>query len=237
MESSIIHGSSDSAPPFALLVNGSGFAQSISSQEPLSTTQFDQKLAIKRQVSINNLKSEALSLYRGTPDIFADFTDDTKIGDAIQLRDFSATQPLNKEADRSTDFVDSTEIFDAIRSLYLSASQPRDRAIATRITALYRDALAEEERILSASLRQFTAFFLAHPDLGLPKITLTPDGTLRVRWIQSAGSFTAIEFVGGEVAKLVAEIPRGEGVTAQHFIREHIQHIIEVARAIGAKFS
>lgn len=237
MESPIIHGSSYSAPPFVVLFNDNGFAQSSSSQEPLSATPYDQKLAIKRQISINNLRAEALSLYRGTPDIFADFTDDTKIVDAIQPLSLRDTQPRDRELDVSPDFVDSPKILDAIQSLYLSDTQPRNRAIATRIISLYRDALAEEERMLSASLRQFTAFFLAYPDLSLPKITLTPDGTLRARWIQSAGRFTAIEFVGGEVAKLVAEIPREEGVTAQHFIREHMKHIIEVARAIGAQFS
>lgn len=236
MEASLTHSSSYSAPPYLLRLNDSGFAESISSQELLGTTQNDQKLAIKGRVFRNNLRAETLSLYRGTPDIFADFTDDTRIGDAIQSLYLSDTQPLNKEPDSSTDFVDSTKIFAAIQSLYLSATQPRNRDIATRITALYRDALAEEERILSASLRQFTDFFLAHPDLGFPKITLTPDGTLRARWIQRAGSFTAIEFTGGKIAQLVAEIPREEGVTAQHFNREHIDHIIEVARAIGAQF-
>src|SRR5262245_58641523 len=56
--------------------------------------------------------------------------------------------------------VDSEQVFDAIQSLYLSNNRTRDRQIAARIIALYRDALAEDERILSASLRQFTKFFL-----------------------------------------------------------------------------
>jgi len=135
------------------------------------------------------------------------------------------------------EFATSEQIFDAIQSLYLSKNCPRDRQIAARILALYRDTLAEDERILSASLRQFTDFFLAHPDLSLPRITLTPDGTLRVRWIQGEGSFTAIEFTGKPLAKLVAEIPREQGLTAQHFSREPVTHILSVARAIGASFA
>jgi len=70
-------------------------------------------------------------------------------------------------------------MFDAIQALYLSSNTSRDRQIADRITALHRDALVDDEHILPASLDQFTDFFLAHPELGLPNITLTPDGTLR----------------------------------------------------------
>ena len=99
---------------------------------------------------------------------------------------------------------DSERIFDAIQSLYLSNNRPRNRQIAARIIALYRDALAEDERILYASLRQFADFFLEHPDLSLPRITLTPDGTLRARWIQGAGSFTAIEFTGKPLVSSVS---------------------------------
>jgi|RhiMetdeSRZDD1v2_1073273.scaffolds.fasta_scaffold144821_4 hypothetical protein len=131
---------------------------------------------------------------------------------------------------------DSEQIFDAIQSLYLSNNRTRDRQIAIRIIALYRDALAEDERILSASLRQFADFFLAHPDLSLPRITLTPDGTLRARWIQGTGSFTAIEFTGKLLAKLVAEIPREGGQTAQYFGVERVDKILSSARAIGASF-
>jgi len=131
---------------------------------------------------------------------------------------------------------DNEQIFDAIQSLYLSDNKPRDRQIATRIIALYRDALAEDERILSASLRQFVNFFLAYPDLGLPRITLTPDGTLRVRWIQGAGNFMAIEFTGEPLVKLVAEIPREGGLSARYFGVEFVDDILLSARAIGASF-
>jgi len=136
----------------------------------------------------------------------------------------------------TSESADSEQIFDAIQSLYLSNNRTRDRQIAARIIALYRDALAEDERILSASLRQFADFFLAHPDLSLPRITLTPDGTLRVRWIQGEGSFTAIEFTGKPLAKLVAEIPREGGLTARYFSVEPVNKIVSFARVIGASF-
>ena len=135
------------------------------------------------------------------------------------------------------EFTDSQQIFDAIQALYLSSNTPRDRQIADRITALHRDALAEDEHILPASLRQFTDFFLAQPGLGLPKITLTPDGTLRTRWIHGPRNFVAIEFTGEPLAKLVAEIPRGDSLTAPHFGSEPVESIVSVACAIGASFA
>jgi hypothetical protein len=113
---------------------------------------------------------------------------------------------------------------------------PRDRQIADRITALHRDAIAEGDRILPDSLGQFKDFFLEHHDLDLPKITLTPDGTLRARWIHGPGSFVAIEFTGVPLAKLIAEIPRDNGLTARHFSSEPVQNIRSIARAIGAAF-
>jgi hypothetical protein len=131
----------------------------------------------------------------------------------------------------------SQQIFEAIQALYLSSNKPRDRQIAERITALHRDAIAEDECILPDSLRQFTAFFLKHRDLSLPKVTLTPDSTLRARWIHGAGNFLAIEFTGQPLVKLVAEIPRGNGLTAQHFSRESIDDIVSVAKSIGASFA
>ncbi len=141
------------------------------------------------------------------------------------------------EAAIDTEHAASQQIFDATQALYLSSSRPRDRQIADRITALYRDAIAENEPILAGSLRQFTDFFLTHPALGLPKITLTPDGTLRARWIHGSGSFVAIEFTGEPLAKLVAEIPRDNGLTARHFSTEPITSILPIAIAIGASFT
>jgi len=87
----------------------------------------------------------------------------------------------------STEPTPSQQIFAAIQALYLSANGQRDRQIADRITALHRDAIAEGDRILPESLNQLKDFFLKYPDLGIPKITLTPDCTLRVRWIHGHG--------------------------------------------------
>jgi len=140
-------------------------------------------------------------------------------------------------SDISTEYATSQQIFDAIQSLHLSTNRPRDRQIAERITALHRDSIAEEERILTDSLSQFTTFFLTNPDLDLPKITLTPDGTLRARWIHGPGNFVAIEFTGEPLVKLVAEIPRDNGLTARHFSSEPVKSILSIARAIGVSFA
>jgi hypothetical protein len=133
----------------------------------------------------------------------------------------------------------SAGIFDAIRSFYLSTNHPRDRQIAERITILHRLALKEGEEILPASLAQFTHFFLHHANhhLVLPKITLTPDGTLRARWIHGPENFVAIEFTGNPLVKLVAEVPRRqEGQTASHFASEPVESVVSISRAIGASF-
>jgi hypothetical protein len=130
----------------------------------------------------------------------------------------------------------NTRIFDAIQSFYLSLNRPRDRQIAERITTLFRDAVADAEQILPASLAQFTAFFLTHAYLKLPKITLTPDGTLRARWINGVEDFVAIEFTGDRLVKLVAEVPREEGQTASYFATELVESAIKVGQAIGATF-
>jgi hypothetical protein len=128
-------------------------------------------------------------------------------------------------------------IFDAIQDLYHSSNMPRDRYIAHRISVLHQAALAEDQQILPSSLRQFADFFLAHPDLGLPKITLAPDGTLRARWIRGPRNFVAIEFTGEPLAKLVSEIPREDNLTAAHFSSEPPKNIVSVAGAIGASFT
>jgi hypothetical protein len=134
------------------------------------------------------------------------------------------------------DYGSSQCIFDAIQALYLSHNRTRNRQIATRLTALYRAALEEDETIRPASISQFKNFFLANPDLGLPKITLTPASTLRARWIQGARDFVAIEFTGEQNAKLVAEIPRDNGLTATHFGSEPLKNIVVIAQGIGVSF-
>ncbi len=121
-----------------------------------------------------------------------------------------------------------------ITANYLIIAQPRDRKIADRVTSLYQDALAEDECVRPESLNQFRDFFLEHSDIGLPKITLTPDGTLRARWIHGPGSFVAIEFVGGQLVKLVAETPRADGVVARYFGSESVRNLLSVVSDIGA---
>jgi hypothetical protein len=127
-------------------------------------------------------------------------------------------------------------IFDAIQRPYLNQHNPRDRRIAERLKTLYGDALAEGEKMLAASVRQFADFFIAHKELGMPKITLTPDGTLRVRWVAGPGNFTAIEFIGGNLVKLVAEIPR-DGETAQYFATDLFSNVVSIGRGFGAQFA
>ena len=139
--------------------------------------------------------------------------------------------------DMTPKYAGSEQIFNAILSLHLSDNRTRDRKIADRLTILCRDALEEDERILSASVRQFTKFFLEHHDLGLPRIILTPHGTLRVRWMQGTGSFTALEFTGKPLVQLVAEIPRAGGETARYFSDELVDDVVSYARAIGALFT
>ncbi len=127
------------------------------------------------------------------------------------------------------------QIFNTVQAFYLSPNKARDRQIGERITALYRDALEEGERIYAPSLRQFTQFFLTNKDLGYPIITLTPNETLRARWIRSKDEFVAIEFTGEPDAKLVAEIPGL--VPPMHFSRQSVADVVEVVRAMGGSFS
>lgn len=126
-------------------------------------------------------------------------------------------------------------IFDAIQSLYLSTNRPRDRQIAERITELHRVILAEGEHIMPASLEQFTDFFLNHPALNFPRITMTPDNTLRARWIHGPENFVAIEFTGEALVRMVGEVPRG-GQTAAYFMSEPVESVVASGRAIGAAF-
>jgi hypothetical protein len=129
-------------------------------------------------------------------------------------------------------------VFNAIQQLYLNRSESnlRDRRIAERLTTLYRDALAEDEKMHAGSVKQLADFLINHAWVGLPKITLTPDGTLRARWIAGPGNFTAIEFTGAVLVKLVAEVPRGDTI-AQYFASELVSNVARVARDLGAPFA
>jgi hypothetical protein len=131
---------------------------------------------------------------------------------------------------------DRQQIFEAIAALYMSSNVPRDRQIADRLTTVQRAALAEDQHILPKSLSQFAYFFLREPELALPKITLTPDGTFRARWIHGPSNFVAIEFTGEPVVKLIAEIP-DDNLTAAHFSSVPLKRILSFARSIGASFN
>jgi hypothetical protein len=199
-------------------------------------------------VSLNRLPSRVLEEWT-TQHFVAEFLSNL----TLTKSSFTGTNVLStrlfetaaREARRSywvspnivSDYGSSQSIFDAIQALYLSHNRPRNRQIATRLTALYRAALEEDETIRPASISQFKNFFLANPDLGLPKVTLTPGGTLRARWIRGAGDFVAIEFTGEQNAKLVAEIPRDNGLTATHFGSEPLKNIVEIARGMGVSFA
>lgn len=129
------------------------------------------------------------------------------------------------------------QIANTIQLLLQTYNNPRDQQIAKRLSVLWRDAVEEGEEILAGSVSQFRDFFLMHNQLGLPKITLTPDGTLRVRWIHGVGHFFAIEFTGKPLVKLVAEVPRKQGLIAQHFSSEPIENVVAFAQAIHASLT
>jgi hypothetical protein len=136
----------------------------------------------------------------------------------------------------SSKYLSDQQLFDAVRSLLLNNNE-RDRRIADRLTTLYQDALSEGQSLLPDSIKQFVEFFLSHNDLGMPKITLTPDGTVRARWIHGKSNFAAIEFTGRQAVKFVAEIPRARGVTARYFSSESIESVLPAAIALGSSFS
>lgn len=133
------------------------------------------------------------------------------------------------------DYLGKRNVFEAVKDLYLTIN-PCSRRIADRLIDLHRDALSEDEHINPDCIPQFAKFFLAHQDFAVPKITLTPDGTLRVRWIHGPDNFIAIEFTGKPLVKVVAEVPR-DLETARYFFSESAQNIASVAIAIGASFS
>ncbi len=143
--------------------------------------------------------------------------------------------PAYSETTVDYDDLSKQKIFEAVRDLYLRGS-PRNRQIADRLIALHRDALSEGERIDPESISQFTDFFLRNRDTGVPKITLTPDSTLRVRWLHGAGNFIAIEFTGKALVKVAAEIPR-EAEPARYFFSESLDKVASVGLAIGASFA
>jgi hypothetical protein len=99
---------------------------------------------------------------------------------------------------------------------------------------LYADAVDEDEVIRTGSLHQLLSFFLDQPATSLPKITLTPDGTLRIRWLGEGGDFFAVEFTGKPLLKIAAAITRASGETSSYFASEISSRIAQTARALGA---
>jgi hypothetical protein len=157
------------------------------------------------------------------------------IGEALH-RDQSGRTPFTTIPDIGTDESDSLRIFNAIQTLYLSRNHPRDRQIAERITDLHRVVLGEGEQISAESLEQFTEFFRDEPELAFPRITMTPEGTLRARWIHDRDHFVAIEFTGKPLVRLIAEVPRDGGQTASYFGSEPIESVVAASRKLGACF-
>jgi hypothetical protein len=140
----------------------------------------------------------------------------------------------------TTDFLPRTEqqqIYDAFRDLYLTSNSERDRLIAKRLATLYADAIDEQQHVVPESFSQFAMFFLKYPDVARPKIMLTPDGTVSAHWIHGPDDFVAIEFTGKTLAKIMAEVPRENGVTSKHFNSELPERIPSLAAAIGASLT
>jgi hypothetical protein len=131
---------------------------------------------------------------------------------------------------------ETEQIFDATQALYLSSNNPRDRQIADRLTTMRHIATEEEQHILPSSITQMAAFFLNHPSLALPKITLTPDGTLRAHWMKGPRNFVRIEFTGSPTARLVAEIPDDNNFTATYFSSQPLKSVVAAAKRLGASF-
>jgi hypothetical protein len=131
------------------------------------------------------------------------------------------------------DRLSTAVVYSVIERFYLSATQ-RHRKIAERLTILYRDALEEEEVIKQSSLSNFAEFFFSNPHISLPKITLTPDGTLRTRWIQPR-SFIALEFLGSRTVRAVCELPRGDE-KGSFFWTEPMSTVVGSAHSLGATF-
>jgi hypothetical protein len=125
------------------------------------------------------------------------------------------------------------QVFRAVNGILQSKNHDRVR-IADRLRSLYRDATDEGDEISQDSLHQFMEFFTGNPEIGLPKITLTPHSTLRARWIHGSTHFLAVEFTGRPLLKIVAEIPRDRNQVARYFFEEMCQQIMSTTRAIGA---
>jgi hypothetical protein len=128
---------------------------------------------------------------------------------------------------------DRSIIYDAIQTLFLSQNSLRDRRIAERLTALYRDALAEDEQMQGPPALQFADFMRSHKSLGFPMITLSQVGNVRARWIASERDYFAIEFRGGNQVKLIMGIPSANGGLSLLAGLVDIDAVIETVRTNG----
>lgn len=126
-----------------------------------------------------------------------------------------------------------SEIFNILTAFYQRLTSDRDRKIADRLSALSKDAQDEDEYMAPSSLSQLIEFFQQNLNVAIPKITLTPDGTLRARWINGPNKFLAIEFTGGMLVRVVAEVPRKDGSLARYFFLEHYSRMVLFASYIG----
>jgi hypothetical protein len=126
-----------------------------------------------------------------------------------------------------------SEIFNILTLFYQRLASNRDRKIADRLSALSKDAQDEDEYMVPSSLGQLIEFFQQNLNVAIPKITLTPDGTLRARWINGPNKFLAIEFTGGMLVRVVAEVPRQDGSVARYFFLEHYSRMVLFASYIG----
>lgn len=117
---------------------------------------------------------------------------------------------------------------------HISPTGALRESIAQRLTELCRDADDEGQPISSASLNQCKDFFSTHRDASLPKLTLSPDGTVCARWIHGPRNFIDIEFTGKRLVRIIAEVPRGEGHFSKLFSSELLERLPSLLTATGS---
>lgn len=101
----------------------------------------------------------------------------------------------------------------------------RAQQITARLTALVPMALDDDTPILPASLAQCQAFFASHADVPMPKLIVTPDGTLRTRWIGKDGAFVALEWTGESLVCMVIGDRGPDGALYHNFLLVPPDHV------------
>lgn len=89
-----------------------------------------------------------------------------------------------------------TDINEVRQELLDSCYGSRNMVILARLSRLYFDALVDDESIAKASFDQCVRFFLQCSDRSVPKITLTPNGTLHAHWRVGTSQALSREFTG-----------------------------------------